>query len=141
MFANRLQSIDYLAATSSSNREPAIPLQLSMYNTRRPIDADATAVDMHNCVFPAPPSPMISITELDGKPSQNRRLIAVHPVLHVDTFGGAPVGCVGGIAEGKMVRHDMVSDVFLIRKNRSSCHFSTEFTVKFQSQTLTRVPW
>ena len=101
----------YLAATSSSNRAPAMPLQLSMYNTRRPIDADATAEDMHNCVFPAPLSPTISNIEHDGKPSVKRSLIAVHPVLHTDTFGGAPEGVEIGIAEGKIVRHDMVTKV------------------------------
>ena len=89
----------------------AMPLQLSMYNTRRPIDADATAEDMHNCVFPAPLSPTISNIELDGKPSVKRSLIAVHPVLHTDTFGGAPEGVEIGIAEGKIVRHDMVTKV------------------------------
>ena len=65
-------NVAYLAATSSSNRVPAMPLQLSMYNTRQPIEADATAEDMHNCVFPAPLSPTISKIELDGKPSQKK---------------------------------------------------------------------
>ena len=78
-----------------------------MYNTRQPIEADATAEDMHNCVFPAPLSPTISKIELDGKPSQKRRLMEVDPVLHVDTFTGAPGGLEMGIAEGKIVLHDM----------------------------------
>ena len=37
-----------------------------------------------------------------------RRLIEVDPVLHVDTFGGAPGGLETGIAEGKIVLHDML---------------------------------